>query len=208
MNTFDLLTAGYLSRNRFWGEDESKPYRGVLCTSTLIRTSKHTIVVDPSQDPEIMTQSLFNKSGLKPSDIDIVYITHQHADHYVGLETFGRAESFMAAKDLQYLRENGTAEEKGRIQNIKPAADNLCEGISIIPLPGHTLGLAGLLFEAPEGKVLLSGDCIMTKDFFKARCPYFFCKDSDLNIQSINAAASLADIIVPGHGSYFLVKAY
>lgn len=34
--TYHIVTIGHLSRNRYWGEDESIAYRKALCTCTLL----------------------------------------------------------------------------------------------------------------------------------------------------------------------------
>ncbi len=34
---------------------------------------------------ELMTLELDQRTGLKPRDIDAVFITHEHADHWAGL---------------------------------------------------------------------------------------------------------------------------
>jgi glyoxylase-like metal-dependent hydrolase (beta-lactamase superfamily II) len=208
MMQWNLITVGQLSRNRFWNESEETPCRDVLCTCTLIKTGDHNIVVDPSRAKQDMAQSLFDASGLAPRDIDIVYLTHLHADHAVGLDVFPNARWFMAEADLKIQLRDADTDAKARLRRVRPAVDALCAGVEVVALPGHTPGLAGLLFTAPEGRVLVAGDCVMTKDFFSARLPYYFCADEAQNRQSIEKAAALADVIIPGHGNYFITAAY
>lgn len=205
---WEIITVGHLSRNRFWDEDEGQPYREVLCTSTLIRTGTHNIVVDPSQPPEVFAQSLFDASGLKPNDIDLVYLTHKHPDHYVGLALFEGVQVYMAAGDLESVLASGDETLRARLAPVRAAEGALCPGVDIVPLPGHTAGLAGLLFCGGEGQVLICGDAVMTRDFFAARLPYYFGEDIGQNHATIERMAGMADIIVPGHGNYFVAEAY
>lgn len=216
MYNWRLITTGHLSRNKFWGESEDEIYREPLATCTLIQNEKHNIIVDPSKIAEEMKNDLFNRSGLKPEQITIVYTTHMHADHFVSPELFPNAIWYMASKDLANLKGNWEAFSstvkgsirKDIIDRYKPAPDELLPGIHTIPLPGHTEGICGLSFKAPEGRVLISGDAIMTHEFFNNLCTFNFYWDIDMANKSILKAAELADIIVPGHGHSFLVKSY
>lgn len=211
MNKWHVITAGHLSRNKFWGEEESSSYHPVLATSTVIQTSDCNILVDPSQSGEEMKKSVFDCCGLKPEEIDIIYSTHFHNDHWMGVEAFPNAEFYMAKGDMENLMslKEYVPEENAKIlERVKPAEGELVKGISLIPLPGHTAGLQGLLFEAPEGKILASGDSVMGCEFFQAKEGYFFSYSLGLCRTSIEKAAALADYIIPGHGNYFNVKAY
>lgn len=208
MFSWRVLTIGHLSRNRFWGESEDTAYRYPLATSTLIQMDHLNIIVDPSQDNQNMATTLFNRSGLKPEDIDIVYFTHKHSDHWMDFEAFTNAQYFMAPIDLAELLSETEGEQLERIRRIKPAPDVIVPGIERIHLPGHTNGISGLLFYAPEGRVLISGDSIMTHEFFQAGIGYFYCVDAAQSKESILKAAQICDVVVPGHGNWFLTRAY
>jgi glyoxylase-like metal-dependent hydrolase (beta-lactamase superfamily II) len=210
-NTWHLATAGQLSRNKFWGEDENVFYHPVLATSTVIQSESGNILVDPSLEASKMGDAVFNCCGVKPDDINYIYITHMHNDHWMGLEAFPKAKVFMAEKDagavkevMEYMDEK-TRENASR---IVPASGELLPGFTLIPLPGHTLGVQGLLFEGPGGKTLATGDSVMNAEFFSAREGYFFSADSEKSKESIAKAAAMADFIIPGHGNYFMTKAY
>jgi glyoxylase-like metal-dependent hydrolase (beta-lactamase superfamily II) len=210
-NTWHVATAGQLSRNKFWGEDENVFYHPVLATSTVIQSESGNILVDPSLDGSKMGEAVFNCCGLKPDDINYIYITHMHNDHWIGLEAFPRAKIFMAEKDAGVIREvMEYMDEKVRenAKRILPASGELLPGFELIPLPGHTLGIQGLLFEGPEGKILATGDSVMNAEFFSAREGYFFSADSEKSKESVMKAAAMADFIIPGHGNYFMTKAY
>ena len=107
MFDFHILTIGHFSRNLFWGEDQSVAHRDALCTATLIKGEHKIILVDPSQNPEQMTQTLYNRTGLRPDAVDIVYLTHAHGDHYVGIECFEKAQWYMPKGELETMKNNG-----------------------------------------------------------------------------------------------------
>ena len=85
----DIVTVGNLSRNRYWSESENRATRTPLCTSTLVQGAGLRLLVDPPiGDPERMAAEQNRRTGLKIADIDAVFVTHEHGDHWAGLELF------------------------------------------------------------------------------------------------------------------------
>ena len=60
--------------------------------STLIRTSKFNIIVDLGLTKKCIVENL-QKVGLTLSDIDYVFITHEHSDHIKALPQFLRLDN-------------------------------------------------------------------------------------------------------------------
>lgn len=219
MFLWHVVTVGHLSRNKFWGEDESKGYRMPLATCTLLQGEGVNIIIDPSMPAPQMADALLNAAGLRPEEITHTYSTHFHGDHHWDLSAFPNAVCCMPRKDLEELRRNQeeittkywTYLKAEQIARLVPAEDHLVPGLTMVSLPGHTEGLSGYQFDAPEGKVLCTGDCVMTREFFAHGAPYFFGWNLDANIASIAGIKQperRPDVIVPGHGEAFLVKAY
>jgi len=205
MFEFHVLTLGQFSRNRFWGELDSQSYRDALCTSTLIK-GKVNILVDPALPPDEMTKVLYNRTGLSPDKIDMVFITHAHGDHYVGIELFEKAAWYISEIDLEVVKksENKRVLELGG--KLKVCGNGLVDGVEFPSFPGHTYGTTGILFDTNDGRVCACGDAVMSRDFFDNRLGYYNSLDFDKSTESINKMAALADIVVPGHGNYFLNK--
>jgi glyoxylase-like metal-dependent hydrolase (beta-lactamase superfamily II) len=205
MVEFHVLTLGRFSRNRFWGELETQSYRDTLCTSTLIR-GKENILVDPSLSPADMAKVLYDRSGLRPEAVGAVFITHHHGDHFVGLELFEKARWYMSAIDLAVMKDSNTPRVRELAGKILPLEKGGLDGVDPFPLPGHTAGTMGLFFESVDGKVIVSGDAVMSRDFFRHEAAYFNAVDIDQSRESIRRIARLADIVVPGHDNYFAVR--
>jgi len=85
------------------------------------------------------------------------------------------------------------------------------KGISLIPLPGHTLGFQGVLVDLPTGRCLIAGD----------NCPLFENWQSNdqlghippgihVNLldcyNSFKKIESIADMVLPGHDLKVLEK--
>ena len=215
-----VLSLGCFSRNRYWGERDDSSYRAPLCTSTFVEIDNRRLVIDPPLYGPAMTAMLYNRTGLKPEMIDYVYITHYHSDHYMGLGCFPNARLFAAPGDWDHVKDillsSGDKENLREAfpngnelaERLLPAEKGFMNGISLIELPGHTLGLAGIQFDAPEGRVVAAGDAVMTEDFFSGRLGYYNSRDFDLSKKSMDILAGAADIIIPGHSNYFLSAAY
>jgi glyoxylase-like metal-dependent hydrolase (beta-lactamase superfamily II) len=207
MIRWDLVTVGHLSRNRYWGESEERPLRETCCTSTLIRTDDRTILVDPSRPAERMTTALDERTGLRPDAVDTVFITHRHGDHWVGIETFPDAQWLMAESELASWRASTEGAERRIADRVQAAPETLAPGVELLSTPGHTDGLTSLAFHSGGSRVLVTGDAVMTADFFQHRDVYFNSVDRAEAVRSVERIADAADIVVPGHDNYFRTAA-
>jgi N-acyl homoserine lactone hydrolase len=104
--------------------------------------------------------------GLKPRDISHVILSHGHIDHVGSLPLFAHAPIL--------LTETERADPKPcYFFDIQPIAwpdaryipvtgrTRLCDGIDLIPTPGHTKGHLSALLTLPDGqKIILAADAI------------------------------------------------
>ena len=70
----DVISIGTLSRNLLWKETE--PVRTPHATTTLVRAGKQTILIDPALPGQILAARLYERTGLRPEQIDIVFLTN------------------------------------------------------------------------------------------------------------------------------------
>ncbi len=207
---WSVLTIGHLSRNRFWGEDESTARRGPLCTSVLLRAGDAVILVDPPLPPGDMSGLLDRRAGLTPDAVTHVYLTHFHGDHRFGLEAFPNIPWLLPDAEREHVSATlaKEANERRLLARITPvAAENneIVPGVRTVHLPGHTPGLAGLAFTDADGfRVVIAADAAMTRDFFDARAGYFNSHDFHAVAEGIDRLRREADLIVPGHDNYFV----
>lgn len=203
---WDVLTIGHLSRNRYWDEIDERAYREPLCTSTLIRTAGHCVVVDPGLPPQEMVRVLDQRAGIAPASVDIVFLTHFHGDHRVGLAAFPDAGWYMPPGEIAHwkiLLEPGSPDRQV-LDLLRPAEPELIPGIRVVATPGHSVGHSSLLFESEGLRVVVAGDAAMTRDFFWHDDYYFNTVDPEAAVTSIATVARAADVVVPGHDNYFL----
>ena len=197
-----LITIGNLSRNRYWGESDVKGVRSAICTCTLIEGPGFRLLVDPSlQSADDMARELDRRSGLKPSDISAVFVTHEHGDHYAGLAHFSQARWFAGSEVAALL--NATRKWSKLVES---APKRLFEALDVVATPGHTMGLHSLRFDSRGHSVAVVGDAVATEDFWRERRGYFNCVDFAASAKSMDKIAGLADLIVPGHDNFFQAK--
>ncbi len=197
---WDLITIGNLSRNRYWGESDSQGVRSAICTCTLIQGGMFRLIVDPSlAKAEQMTAELDRRAGLKLRDIDTVFVTHEHGDHWVGLTHFSDAKWFAAPNVAAALNKTNKLPKL-----IEAVAGRLLDAIDIVPTPGHTLSHHSLRFDCEGMSVIVAGDAVATREFWRERQAYYSCMDFELSARSMDQIGDLADIVVPGHDNYFL----
>lgn len=128
---------------------------------------------DPDENPVAVLESV----GLVPEDIDIVVNTHLHWDHASNNHLFTRAEHWVQRAELDYAVHPAPPNHQTYevTREIKPLwldtldrmrlADgqhDLLEGLTLIPLPGHSPGSQGVAVTTAEGKYLIAGDCVNT----------------------------------------------
>lgn len=104
--------------------------------------------------------------GLGPADIDLLILTHGHIDHVGGLSLFAhcpilltKAERDMP-KPLYWGDVRPVAWPDTRYHEI--TTDTLlCNGVTVLPTPGHTPGHLSLHLAFPSGReVILAADAI------------------------------------------------
>jgi glyoxylase-like metal-dependent hydrolase (beta-lactamase superfamily II) len=198
---WDLVTVGHLSRNKYWGESVDRSYRPTCCTTTVIRAAGQTIVVDPSLPPQAMVRALDERTGLPATAVDTVFVTHRHGDHREGLEAFPDARWCMAADELADWRSSEQVPDR-----IEAAPQFLAPGVELLATPGHTVGLTSVAFSSGGVHVVVTGDGVMTEEFFRHRDVYHNTVDHPAALPSLDLIASRADIVVPGHDNYFVVR--
>ena len=195
------ITIGDLSRNRYWGESDAKPTRtGSICTCTVVQGEGFCLIADPSlSDPAAMARELDRRTGLGLRDVTAAFIMHEHGDHWYGLGHFPDAR-WLAAPDVA-----AALNKTGKLPKpVEAVTGRLFESVDVLPTPGHTLGHHSLRFDCHGYSVVIAGDAVATRDFWRERRGYYNCVDVELSAKSMDRIAAVADLVVPGHDNYFL----
>ena len=217
--TFDIISIGTLSRNRFW--NEAATVRPAHATTTLIRDGTHTILVDPSLPDEVLAQRLDERTGLKPDAVDAVFLTTFRPVHRRGLTLLSQADWLMTSADIDAMRTqlNARIEQAERagepvdplveqefalLGRFQPAPEKLTPHVHLFPAPGPTPGSAGLLLVPATRTIAVAGDAIVNRDYYEAGRVFELVDDVDRARESFREIAEIADQIIPGHDNRFV----
>lgn len=192
MDTFKILIEGYA---RMEGDiTHASP------STILIYSNDKKVLMDPGTNNEMLMKSL-DAEKLKPEDIDVVYLTHYHPDHWLNIRLFPITTPIIDAT----LIWNDDAEF--------PISDKIPDtNIQIIPTPGHAGEHSSLLIETKDmGKVCFAQDVFWWMDGKQqtnnleelVNYPDPFASDMEAQKDSRQKILDLADWIVPGHGKMF-----
>ena len=215
---FDIISIGTLSRNRLWGESE--PVRTAHATTTLIRAGKRTILVDPGLPAQILAARLYERTGLRPEQVDTVFLTNFRPAHRAGLPLFPHAKLLIHEAEqeanrqhLERLVRDAPPEDIDRkilrqelalLSTLSPADDKVADQLDLFPLPGYTPGTCGLLIKFPTSTIVLAGDAVPTQDHFLAGQVLPDAYDIRQAQESLGEIYEIADLVIPGHDNLFM----
>jgi glyoxylase-like metal-dependent hydrolase (beta-lactamase superfamily II) len=141
--------------------------------------------------------------NLKPSDIDVVGISHSHGDHTGQAALFPQAHLLIGAKDFELAKAppaqggpspiapwlNANADVTKATGNVDVFGDG---SVIALHLPGHTPDHYALLVNLKSGPVLLSGDLYHSLDAREKRGVPPFNTSREQTLESMDAFEALA----------------
>jgi glyoxylase-like metal-dependent hydrolase (beta-lactamase superfamily II) len=214
----DIISIGTLGRNRLW--NESTAVRSPHATTTLIRAGKRSVLVDPGLPAQALGARLYERTGMKPEQIDTIFLTNSKAAHRGGLALFTKAkvlihdlEKHAAIAQLESLIDQAPEEDIDRaamerelqlINSFKIADDILADHVDLFPLFGYTPGTCGLLVTSALTSTLIAGDAVPTLDHFLAGQVLPESYDIKAAQESMAEVYEIADLVVPGHDNLFV----
>lgn len=104
--------------------------------------------------------------GLTPADIDLVILSHGHIDHVGSLPLFTHAAIVMTTRERAEPKPLyfGTARPMDWPAATYRLIDHdtpVCDGLTLVPTPGHTPGHLSALVDLPEDRrLILAADAI------------------------------------------------
>lgn len=178
-----ILIKGYTSEDS--GEEKT------CATISLIRDGDIIMIADPGVvgDQQEIIDSLA-RENLSISDINYIFITHSHIDHYRNIGMFPMA------KTLEYW---GIWDKN----TVTDWEENLTNDIKIIKTPGHNYDGLTLLVKTKDGVVAVVGDV-----FWKENFPEVdeYANNMEQLRESRKKVLEAADYIIPGHADIYKVN--
>lgn len=161
--------------------------------------------------------------SLKPEDIDIVIHTHLHNDHCENDYKCSNAIFYIHEKELERIHNPHPLdfryledcildiEKNGQIKKVT-GDQEILSGIQVIHTPAHTEGGLTVLVNTSQGKVVITGFCVIMENFY----PPIKIKALEMEVippgTHVNAYESydlllkvrdMADILLPLHEPKF-----
>lgn len=170
-------------------------------TTTLIKDAGTLILVDPGTNADALLAAL-KKQNLAPGDVDAIFLSHYHPDHFLNIRLFPEAKIYDG-----FLLWQSDAE----VPYTKTIPGT---SIAVIPTPGHADEHCSLLVETKQGKVCIAADVFWWRDdeqqhtdaaTLVSRADDYANNFSALQ-ESRKKLLALADFIIPGHGKIFQVR--
>ncbi|AIY91185.1 MBL fold metallo-hydrolase [Geoglobus acetivorans] len=176
---------------------------------------------NPSKDNirknEKMLSLALENFGLKPEDIDIVFITHWHRDHYGNFRLFESSEIITSKLAVERHGLDLTGVRDGK---------HIADGVWVMYTPGHTIDHASLILETERlrytekagfggqivgignVKIAIAGDAVVSESYYLLgrvwRHNQDFYSEKEA-IESVRKIESAADYIISGHGGMFAI---
>ena len=138
--------------------------------------------------------------GVLASDIDIVFLTHFHGDHVAGLLTKVGVPAYPNARYItnqaewdEWIPKWEASDQDSHKQGLAMMkslesqftfvndGDKIADGVTVVALPGHTLGQSGLLVES-NGERLIHLVDVLHNAFQLKHTDWHFTFDSDAEL--------------------------
>lgn len=183
-----------------------------ISTVALVQTGDRLMIFDtgPYAYRPIL-QGRLRKLGIDPGKVDTVVLSHVHWDSAANADLFPNATVVLHEKELAYADASdghdddtpayiGRALRRLKLQPVNGESE-LCPGVRVIELPGHTPGSIGLLV----GDELLAGDAVSCAGDAAAQEIRYPPANNPAALISLQKALASASVIYPGHDRAFRI---
>ncbi len=158
-----------------WAFADSKTLLGRVGSYVLLSPGG-TVLVDTGVGPQAMGQGGnllvdLEKAGVRPEDVDTVFLTHLHGDHLGwsvkpdGEPVFTEARYVTQAAEweisLPYLGRAVAGLDDLGVLDLLDGEGPVGEELTAIPTPGHSPGHSSLLVSSGGEQAIVSGDAIV-----------------------------------------------
>lgn len=196
----------------------SRENQNFISNAGFVITPAGVVVIDALGSPALAERLLAQIAKLTPQPVTHLIVTHYHADHIYGLQTFAAQGARIIAHGAarEYLNSDNAQ------MRLQTSRENMAPWVNLQTrlVPAHewldgerTLSVGGVQFQIkamgpshtpedlvvylPQKKLLFAGDLV-----FRQRIPFVGQADSGGWIKALDALLGFgATTIVPGHGA-------
>lgn len=141
-----------------WKKDQVyffQPREPVFDSNTIIIKDENIILIDPGTESKEYFKEILDELNLDLNDVDLVFNTHSHYDHFQGNKYFPEADKMAFEPDAGKISRK-TDEEITRIREEEKLSTGELT-FKIIHTPGHSKGSCSLHL---PGEILICGDLV------------------------------------------------
>ncbi len=185
---------------------------------TLVRDDKNILVDTGHFGNRDNLLARLRENMIKPSEIDVVVLTHLNWDHCLNVDIFKDSEILIGKEEYEKGTLSGVPDdftEKFKEYlgglNISLVEDGhrVSNNSSIISTPGHTPGHVSLSINYENKLTVIAGDAIPNIRAYKRGIPDLIFYDLKAAKQSIARIKALEpNVIIPGHDPPFNLSGY
>lgn len=186
-----------------------------ICSLLLLRDGKRNILFDtgPFRVRPTLIAALASY-GLTPEHIDTVFVSHLHWDHVENIDLFRHAEILVPRLEFDYAADLRPTDwgtppyaremlQGMRFELLDDREQEIFPGVRTLPLPGHSIGLQGLVVKAEGGDLVLASDALWSaRDAVRGHPDVAFF-DPGQGQSSLDRALAAGTIFYPGHDRPF-----
>jgi len=180
-------------------------------SNTYLFVGNKVILVDPGLNSKEILETWLGNIGFSFNEIDYVFLTHAHADHFVSVQYLKNSEVWCSRNAEQYLLTKDrfmTASAWFNNEYFPSELNVFKEGqvfdigsfkLEVINLPGHSSD--GVGFYDKKNKILVSGDTL-----FQGSCGRYDLANSNkdkLRESLVKLTALEYTLLLSGHGPVY-----
>jgi N-acyl homoserine lactone hydrolase len=189
-----------------------------ICSLLLLHVAGRTILFDTGPfrvRPRLI--AALQARGLTPGDIDTVFLTHLHWDHVENLDLFAHAEIMTPRVEFEYAA-SPRANDWGtppyvreilrdmKVTLLPDEEQQLFPGVRTLLLPGHSVGLQGLVVDTGTERAVLASDALWSARDAVRAVPDVAFFDPAKAQASLDRALASGDVFYPGHDRPFRLQ--
>jgi len=193
----------------------SNTYLGWSTIALLKSEGKKVLVDTGGSGARPMLLEALEERGLRPYDIDYVFLTHLHFDHIANINLFPHATFILSRKEWEYAntRDDLFVMEgslpllrsfKKRLVEID--GEELLPGITCLHTPGHTPGCLSLVVDMKEkGRWVIAGDAIKNRQELRSG-EVGMTLEAETSNRTIQGVRKMASRVLPGHDCWLTIE--
>lgn len=137
-----------------------KPMEPVFDSNTIIIDDEELVLIDPGTESISYFKDILNATGNNTEDVDVIFYTHGHYDHFEGTKFFPDTEKIAFEPDSKVI------EDKTGFEVNSIGEDNFKTGklkFKVIHTPGHSKGSCCLYL---PNELVICGDLVFANGSF------------------------------------------